>query len=90
MRTNDVVARWGGEEFLMILLNCSLGSAQGMAERVRSGVSSFELGLVGGMGISLGLAEMKPGESLDKLIERADRALYEAKNAGRNRVRIAA
>ncbi|MDO9216995.1 MAG: diguanylate cyclase, partial [Lacisediminimonas sp.] len=90
VRTNDIVARWGGEEFLIILLNCSLGSAQGLAERIRAGVSCFELAPVGGLTISLGLAEMKPGESLSKLIERADRALYEAKNAGRNRVRIAA
>ncbi len=89
VRTNDVVARWGGEEFLIILLNGSLGAAQGMAERIRAGVCAFESPHAGPVTISLGLAKMNKNESLASLIERADRALYEAKSAGRNRVHVA-
>lgn len=92
VREVDHVARWGGEEFLVLLPGTEVDEAQQVAERLRAGVQALvevdgrrELGL----GITLGLAELQPGESIEQALMRADRALYEGKQAGRNRVILA-
>ena len=92
VREVDHVARWGGEEFLVLLPGTELDEAQQVADRLRLAVLSLvevegrrELGL----GITLGLAELRPGESIEQALVRADRALYEGKQAGRNRVVLA-
>jgi diguanylate cyclase (GGDEF)-like protein len=89
LRRSDLAARWGGEEFLLILTTTRLTGAIALAERVRR---CFEdrLSLPDGsmpVTASIGCAEMLTGEeTLDAAISRADAALYRAKNAGRNRV----
>ena len=89
VREVDHVARWGGEEFLVLLPGTDLDEARQVAERLRIAVQSLvevdgrrELSL----SITLGLAELRPGESIEQALMRADRALYEGKQAGRNRV----
>lgn len=89
LRNGDVLCRWGGEEFLILLKQTSLDSAQGVAEKLREvmAVEQFQLGnktlqITG----SFGVAEFGGVETLVHFFARADRALYLAKSGGRNRV----
>jgi diguanylate cyclase (GGDEF)-like protein/PAS domain S-box-containing protein len=95
VRESDVVARYGGEEFAILLPETDLGGALAMAERLRSGVESSPLDIEDGnphrITVSLGVAAMNRENDftvLDKLLQKADEALYQAKNSGRNRVVI--
>lgn len=90
LRDIDHLARWGGEEFLALLPATSGGDALALAERLCERVRNLPL-LVDGLYLplttSVGVAEwLGPHDSLDRLLDRADRALYEAKEAGRDRV----
>lgn len=90
LRDVDVVGRWGGEEFLMILSGVDGNGAVEAVERLRRAVAALEVELPGGacirLTVSIGVACWKGDESIELLISRADRALYDAKSAGRNRV----
>jgi diguanylate cyclase (GGDEF)-like protein len=88
VRVGDVVARWGGEEFCVVLPRTQLVEARLLAERLILGVSATGTPRVT---VSIGLAEAHPGaEAADEVIRRADAALYGAKQGGRNRVVTAA
>jgi len=93
LRTNDVLGRWGGEEFLLIMPDATLEVALASLERMRTLVFGIHLPASGaGLRVSLsaGLASsLEHGQSLDELIARADSALYAAKNEGRDLVRVA-
>jgi diguanylate cyclase (GGDEF)-like protein len=86
VRAMDVVGRWGGEEFLLLCPNTDQDGAQAVAEKLRASVSAepFQAGI--SLTISLGVAIATGEEAPDAVLDRADRALYEAKEAGRNRV----
>lgn len=86
MRSGDAVVRWGGEEFLIILPGCPLDAAQEWAERMRSAVAAQEDPNVGHITMSLGVAAWQPPEYSAQLLRRADDALYQAKQNGRNQV----
>lgn len=89
LRKSDIVCRWGGEEFLVVLKGLTETQGQLLAEKVRSAVESSTFRHKDGtvsITISLGIASYRDGESPDQLILRADTALYAAKNAGRNLV----
>ncbi|MDF1564091.1 MAG: sensor domain-containing diguanylate cyclase [Deltaproteobacteria bacterium] len=91
LRFNDSVIRYGGEEFLLVLPGMRLGEAAMVAERARAAVEETVFEVEGRpepiqVTISIGAAQRREGEQRDSLIERADAALYEAKEAGRNRV----
>jgi diguanylate cyclase (GGDEF)-like protein len=89
VRDTDIVGRYGGEEFLTILPNTPLTGAKVFAEKIRRAIESFEFLYKGeriDVTISGGVANRKDFNSLKELIEGADRYLYEAKEAGRNRV----
>jgi diguanylate cyclase (GGDEF)-like protein len=95
-RSSDLVARYGGEEFTVILPRATIGMAAEMAERIRVAVAGLHLrhegvGAHAIVTISLGVASAVPGSepSARRLIEVADRRLYAAKQAGRNRVGLA-
>ncbi len=88
LRESDVLARWGGEEFLLLLNDGSPQEASRGLERVRQILAGARLApSVPDLQptFSAGLTRIEPGEPLDRCIERADRALYEAKANGRNR-----
>lgn len=93
IRTADLAGRYGGEEFCILLPNTSAKGAQVIAERLRAAMENLTI-FVGddlplcGRTISVGIAEFSPGDSLEKLISRADAALYRAKEGGRNRVAL--
>lgn len=92
LRDFDMVGRYGGEEFVAVLQNTPLEVARQVAERVRQQVGGHPYNVVGSglqITISQGLALAHAGDSVDSLIERADAALYAAKEAGRNCVKIA-
>jgi len=90
MRKNDLIARIGGEEFMMLLPETNDQEAYCAAERVRLAVeaSSFQAGgETASFTISMGIASLQGGgDSLEKMIRRADQSLYQAKQEGRNRV----
>jgi diguanylate cyclase (GGDEF)-like protein len=88
VRATDVVARYGGEEFVVMLPETSLDSAVTIAERCRRAVETADWGHRT-VTASFGIATSTPGMSVDDLISSADRALYAAKSAGRNLVRVA-
>jgi diguanylate cyclase (GGDEF)-like protein len=89
IRASDLVGRWGGEEFMVI---CPATGPEGglqLAEKVRRRVAEFDFGKAGPLTLSLGVAEFKAGDDLERIVVRADRALYAAKDKGRNRVESA-
>jgi diguanylate cyclase (GGDEF)-like protein len=89
LRRDDALARLGGEEFAVLLPRTSLADARRVAERLRSEASRHAVATDAGpcrYSISGGLAMRERGETLDRLTTRADRALYAAKLAGRDRV----
>jgi diguanylate cyclase (GGDEF)-like protein len=93
LRDSDVLGRWGGEEFLLVMPGATLEVAQASLERIRTLVFGIHLPTSGAglrVTLSAGLAtSQRHGRSLDELIARADSALYTAKNEGRDLVRVA-
>jgi diguanylate cyclase len=93
MRSGDVVARYGGEEFAVILPSTPLQDATVMAETLRTAVMAKELirrstgERLGRITISIGVSELRRGDTCESLVERADSYLYAAKRDGRNNVR---
>lgn len=90
-RNTDMLFRYGGEEFVMVLRNTTLNGARLLAERIRRKVEKLECQGKRKpieMTVSAGVTTWKPGESPQRFFERADGALYAAKNAGRNCVSV--
>jgi diguanylate cyclase (GGDEF)-like protein len=91
-RPGDFAARWGGEEFVVVLPNTVLNGALDIAEKIRTDVESALIPCADSSGnritISIGVNSQIPvqGSSVDTFISNADKALYEAKDQGRNRV----
>ena len=92
LRDTDVLARWGGEEFVLMLTDSSADQARGLLERIRQAVQALEIAHSAGslqLTVSIGLAQHLPGDTVERTLERADQALYRAKALGRNRVVVA-
>ncbi len=89
LRQYDTVARWGGEEFLVMLPDAGTDGARSVAETIHKAVERYAVDHHGrnvGVTITLGVASHVPGASVEDTIRRADEALYRGKQAGRNRV----
>jgi diguanylate cyclase (GGDEF)-like protein len=91
LRPKDSMARYGGEEFVILLPDLGLTETCDIGERLRQSMERVETfyspqGALPGVTISIGVAQMKPKDSLESLISRADKALYRAKQDGRNRL----
>ena len=90
LRSNDVLGRYGGEEFLIVFPETKLEEAGAVAERLRAAVADEPI-KVGdhalAVTVSIGVAAFAPGHDVEKLFQRADSALYTAKQDGRNLVR---
>lgn len=88
----DTVARYGGEEFSILLPRTPYDGALVLAEKIRAHIAGLHMvksgtkESIGNITVSVGVARYRAGESLTDLVDRADRALYAAKNGGRNRV----
>ena len=92
LRNVDMVFRYGGEEFLILLSNTAREAAAMVGERLRLAAQSEEFladGRVVGLTVSIGCSTLLPGESVESLLRRADNALYVAKREGRNRLTMA-
>lgn len=87
IRKTDCLARWGGEEFIILLPNIPVDKAAGLAEELRERLSRMDIPGVGHVTASFGVAGYCPSDTADTLIMRADNMLYEAKAAGRDCVR---
>jgi diguanylate cyclase (GGDEF)-like protein len=87
-RQGDTVARWGGEEFVVVLPETDLAGAERFAERLRRTIEAHAVGEMK-TSASCGVATMLPEDSVDELLGAADQALYQAKSNGRNRTESA-
>lgn len=93
VRATDLCGRIGGEEFCILVYDCELPAAKGLAERIRRKFATLEHEALGPdirMTASFGVTEWRNGEGYGKLFARADAALYQAKSSGRDRVESAA
>ncbi|MCX7738442.1 MAG: diguanylate cyclase [Hydrogenothermaceae bacterium] len=86
VRSADTLSRWGGEEFLVLLVNTDIEGAVVLAERIRKKVAKLKIEGIPQVTVSIGVAQYIPGESIDNLISRVDNGLYDAKRSGKNRV----
>jgi diguanylate cyclase (GGDEF)-like protein len=89
LRESDIICRWGGEEFIILLKDTNTTGARRVAEKIRLLAEQHTYVFSGNalqVTVSLGLTELHPADTLQSLIARADQALYSAKQSGRNRV----
>lgn len=89
LRQSDILCRWGGEEFVLLLKDTSVEQARALAQKIRQQTEQSTFHYNGSdlrITTSIGLAQLDADESLEQLLLRADRALYRAKQGGRNRL----
>jgi diguanylate cyclase (GGDEF)-like protein len=86
IRSADVPARWGGEEFMVLMPQSDLSAAASAAEKLRQAVASHRFGKAGNITASFGVTGLAPQDDFNSLLKRVDDALYQAKARGRNRV----
>ena len=86
VRTTDLLARWGGDEFMVVLPASNLDTAKELAERIRRAIKQSPIVNDLNVTLSLGIVERRMGESPAALVARADRALYRSKAAGKDGV----
>ncbi len=86
IRSSDILIRFGGEEFLLLMPQTGLNGAVEVAEKIREGIEAIDHSVVGRRTISIGVAERMRYESFNNWYRRADYALYQAKDNGRNKV----
>lgn len=87
LRSIDIVCRWGGEEFIVLLPTASLENASVLAEKLRTNIEELEIEGVGKITASFGVSKVVESDDMKDAVDRADKALYLAKNSGRNCVK---
>ncbi|MCK4874276.1 MAG: diguanylate cyclase [Sulfurimonas sp.] len=87
IRDTDVFARWGGEEFVVLMPSTNINEAKTAADHLRKKVEQIELKDIGGITASFGVTQFLEHDNEEELFKRADRALYKAKENGRNCVK---
>jgi diguanylate cyclase (GGDEF)-like protein/PAS domain S-box-containing protein len=88
IRSTDILSRWGGEEFMVLLPQTDSEKALAMGERLRKAIAHHSFADVDALTISVGVTSLRQLDSIDVLLKRVDEALYAAKNGGRNRVML--
>ena len=86
VRDTDAVCRWGGEEFIILLPQTDIANAAQLAECLRVSVTKMQIPALPRITVSIGVAQNQPEETTESLLKRADAALYQAKDSGRNSV----
>lgn len=87
IRSADCLARWGGEEFMILLTDTSIIKAHGLLEELRQGISKISIPGVDNFTGSFGAVGYTPDDTADTMVHKADNMMYEAKSAGRNCIR---
>jgi len=87
LRNIDVVARWGGEEFMVLLPAVKLHEAELVAKKLKKNIEELNIEIVGKITASFGVTQVREGDMMDEAVQRADEALYLAKRSGRNCVK---
>lgn len=88
IRTSDFFARWGGEEFILLISETDIDGAYTLAEKIRTSIEEYKFNDINRVTVSLGVSQYSMGDSEDDLIKLADDALYKAKEGGRNRTEL--
>lgn len=88
IRPQDLVGRWGGEEFLVICRDATTDTAEDIAEKLRSALQTQAIEVTGPKTASFGVTSYRAGDRIADMVNRADAALYRAKERGRNRVAV--
>lgn len=88
IRTTDFFGRWGGEEFIVITTNTSASQAQILAERMRTTIMDNDFGVAQAITASFGITEIHESDTAEAIVARADAAMYQSKEKGRNRVTV--
>ena len=88
VRTEDVVGRWGGEEFMILAPGSDIEAAKRLAQKLRVEVETFSFSTIGHKTCSFGVSSYHKGDDEKSMVSRADDALYRAKANGRNRVEV--
>jgi len=86
IRDDDIFARWGGEEFVILFSGMDIVKGTELAERIRKAVEETICGKAGTVTISIGVVQYRREEGIEDFVKRADDKMYEAKKAGKNRV----
>ena len=86
IRKVDILGRWGGEEFLIILPDCNIKSGRSVAEKIRKTIETHQFDIEESLTCSFGVSEFEADRKIEKIVARADAALYVAKSHGKNRV----
>lgn len=89
LRNIDIVGRWGGEEFVMLLPTANLTIATQIANNIRTTIEKKKIDVTEGVTVSLGVTQIQKDDTLQRALKRADNALYIAKESGRNCVKVA-
>jgi diguanylate cyclase (GGDEF)-like protein len=89
IRESDIASRWGGEEFLVFCPHTNIDGAFSLAEKLRNNIEKNEFEGIGYKTCSFGVAQIEHADTVQSLIQRADEALYSAKNSGKNMVMTA-
>jgi diguanylate cyclase (GGDEF)-like protein/PAS domain S-box-containing protein len=89
IRESDIIARWGGEEFMILAVNSDVKNAQVIAEKIRADIEAQHFTGAAKFTVSAGVSQIEPDDDAACLIDRADKALYQAKSNGRNQVQVA-
>jgi len=87
-RVNDFIGRWGGEEFLIICPNSNKTQAHSVALKIKNFLEEFDFGIDTIITASFGISTYKKNDTIDTILQRADKTLYKAKDNGRNRIEI--
>ncbi|MGI5849879.1 MAG: GGDEF domain-containing protein [Christensenellales bacterium] len=88
LRKNDVCARWGGDEFILLLPYTNLDEAKSLTERIREAISKYKFNINIDTTCSFGIVSMKEGLNLGQLIKQADALMYMAKKSGKDNIEI--
>ncbi|MDH5611434.1 MAG: GGDEF domain-containing protein [Gammaproteobacteria bacterium] len=86
LREVDMFARWGGEEFMILMPNSNIENASSVAEKLRKIIEETKVKKIDTFTASFGVTHLNEGDTTESLIKRVDEAMYKAKNSGRNKV----
>lgn len=86
IREVDMFARWGGEEFMILMPNVTIGNASSVAEKLRKVIEETKIKNVNSLTASFGVTDLSEDDTAETFIKRVDEAMYKAKNSGRNKV----